>query len=695
MSIAIAGAGALVIGVCLIGGAAAQTPVRTLASCGGQDLRGFMIRDARLDDPFWVLRWRKPDGALRNAVAALKGKPYTFETVNAVSTLIESNTWLPDNPNVLVGVHYSDIGLVDCREGQLDVVFRIFSAAPSPTLSSVFEWGSKDKTADAAAGLARTQAAWQAAPEAGFDRSRSLAAGGRVQGTWQNSRFPFGAVSVRALGSTESHVVSASVAGGYESLTSWLRRANWRVLFDDSVMPAGPTGNNHLDERSVAAQFSGTSRPMNGVVARFGGMLNGGRLQSGFAAGDLPLLTVPGSDFTASTLFAGVTGRQHQQAFASSYALTFGSSGGGFHGDWRRHVGDVAHEFWRPIGDHRLFELEQRLTLGRLQILGVVPATERFFGGAGDDALLPADDWRIPVSPRVRSIPTNRFALGGSGGESFVAYNSTTAVTLWRKPVLPKELLSEPEFDGAVRAGMTGARATLDAVYRSSDPSFQEIKNSLPDVAARLTRLEAVEAAARSSRLLPDAAFRPCEEALRASRTATNHAVADKPAQAYGWVKEMLPDGENALAGVIAACGRDLIPALRDAGAATGDLESAANDLGTVSSTVEMRFAAIDNDKWSRRAEADLAYAQRTLDAILMQLNITSVGPVFVFDAVHLGPAGDDPHGGNRYAIGGGIRLTVASTVNMTLTYAANPRRRAGEGSGAVVFSLTMRNLFD
>jgi hypothetical protein len=157
----------------------------------------------------------------------------------------------------------------------------------------------------------------------------------------------------------------------------------------------------------------------------------------------------------------------------------------------------------------------------------------------------------------------------------------------------------------------------------------------------------------------------------------------------------MLPEGDNALAEVVSSCGVDLVAALRGAGAASGDLEAASTDLRTMSSAIEMRFAAIDNDKWSTRASADLAYAQRALDVILNQLNITSVSPVLVFDAAHLGPAGADPYNGTRYAIGGGIRLTLASTVNMTLTYAANPRRRADEGSGAVVFALTMRNLFD
>ena len=82
----------VVIAVCLPGSAAAQTPVRPLSSCQDRDIRGFTIRDARLEDPFWILRWRKPDAALQSAIAALKGQPYTFDTVNAVSTQIEART---------------------------------------------------------------------------------------------------------------------------------------------------------------------------------------------------------------------------------------------------------------------------------------------------------------------------------------------------------------------------------------------------------------------------------------------------------------------------------------------------------------------------------------------------------------------------------------------------------------------------
>jgi hypothetical protein len=683
---------ALLLVVVVAGTASAQAPISLLGNCGSEDLAGFTIRSARLEDPFWILRWRRPGDGVESAIAALMGKPYSFRTVDAVSTQIEEKTWLPDNPDATVQLHYSDIGLENCDQRQLDVVFRIFSAALSPTLSTVFEWGAKDKTPDQTAGLARTDATWQVAPEVGFDRAREFSAGGRVKGMWSKGRMPFDGLLVSGLVSTESHVFSASLVGGYESSERWLRRGSWRVAFRDASDPAGEV---HLDDRRFAALFAGTSRPTRGIVTRFGGGLDGGRLASGFDESTLPPQTVATSDFTESSVFVGVTGRRSQQSFTATYALMLGSTSDGFHGGWRKHIGDVAHEFWWPIRDHRLFELEQRLTIGRLQTIDVVPATERFFAGGNDNSVQLGDDWRLPIGPRIRSLPTNAFSLSGAGGDRFVAYNSTTAFTVWGKPAVPPELLKEQGFEDKLRAQLTDARSILDVSYRSEDKNFGAIKTRMPEVGDQLMMAAMAETTARTSSSLPAATFGQCEQALRASRTAAQHAVADKPAQAYGWVQEMLPDGNNALDKVVSTCGRHLVDALRSAGEPVDDLVSVSNAVKSSASFIEMRFAAIDGKRSAKRADDDIAYARHALNIILTQLNITSFSPVFVFDFAHLGPSGDDPYGGDRYAVGGGLRFTLASTASITMTYAVNPRRRIEEGSGAFVFSLTTRNLFD
>src|SRR5713226_1891605 len=105
----------LLIGVRTAKDAAAQTSISQLGSCAGvADLRSFTIRDARLNDPFWILRWRKPSAATLTAVAGLKGKSYTFTTVDAVSKQIESEAWLPDTSDGWVRIDYSDIAMDNC-----------------------------------------------------------------------------------------------------------------------------------------------------------------------------------------------------------------------------------------------------------------------------------------------------------------------------------------------------------------------------------------------------------------------------------------------------------------------------------------------------------------------------------------------------------------------------------------------------
>ena len=683
-------AGALLLGLLRADVTAAQT--LSAGRCDAGDLREFTIRNARLEDPFWMLRLRRPTAATLAAIDRLRGQRYAFDTVNAVAKQIESDTFRPARAESLVRIDYADIGTVDCQDRQLDVVFRTFSAEVSRNLSALFEWGANDKAPNETAGVAQPNAAWQFAPEARFDRALGFAAGARAKATWSGGHLPFGSLDVDAIGSNESHLVSASLVGGYDSATSWLRRASWRVAFLDSSAPAGGV---HLEDRNGSAQFFVASRPLKGLVARFGGALDGGRTHSGFAPDQLTPQIVANSDVTSAKLFGGVTARGGRQSFAASYALFLGSTAGGFHGDWRKQIGDATHELWLPFRDHRLFEVEQRLTFGVLQTITALPAAERFFAGAGNDSFLIGDDWRLRTGPVIRSIPTNQFSLSGIGGDRFAAYASTTAFTVWGKPVVPKELLDDQGFGRKLQGQLVSARNALDIVYRSEDPSFRSIKDRLPAVVATLQRIGDAKAVAQSTAPLPPEAFEPCEDALHASRSAADHALADKPVQSYGWVKEMLPDGDFALDEVVSSCGVDLIAALNGVGASVSQLASASTDLTAQVSALREQFAAIDNRRSAERAGHDMAYAERALTIITRQMNITSISPVFIFDVAHIGPAGDDPYSGYRYAVGGGLRFTLASTVSFTATYAVNPRRRPGEGSGALVFSLTTRNLFE
>ena len=108
---------------------------------------------------------------------------------------------------------------------------------------------------------------------------------------------------------------------------------------------------------------------------------------------------------------------------------------------------------------------------------------------------------------------------------------------------------------------------------------------------------------------------------------------------------------------------------------------------------MEAEFSQIDQKAADSRAKEDMALVRRTVNTLLRDTNVYSIGPVFVFDVARLGPkrAG---LGGVRYGPGVGLRLELASTAHFTAGYAWNTRPGPGEGRGTMFFSIGLRDLF-
>ncbi|HXI27559.1 MAG TPA: hypothetical protein VNG89_04035, partial [Vicinamibacterales bacterium] len=90
-----------------------------------------------------------------------------------------------------------------------------------------------------------------------------------------------------------------------------------------------------------------------------------------------------------------------------------------------------------------------------------------------------------------------------------------------------------------------------------------------------------------------------------------------------------------------------------------------------------------------RKADRDLSHALRVLDVIFREMNIAAVSPVVTFDVAQIGPGGN----GARYALGGGVKLTVV-TLDVTAGYAVTIHRQPGEPRGAFLFALDVSDLF-
>jgi hypothetical protein len=224
------------------------------------------------------------------------------------------------------------------------------------------------------------------------------------------------------------------------------------------------------------------------------------------------------------------------------------------------------------------------------------------------------------------------------------------------------------------------------------------VKESLPQVLLTLRDLKAAVAAAEQAhpgQLAPN--FLSCSGAIKMATSRATKAQSASDASQYGYVATLLkpptdPEGaggdenEDRLTKVVSRC-NDLISRL-GAGSNIG-LEpiQAAQD------KLQAEFFQINQKTARTKAISDMAFVRRTLYTLFHEANLISAGPVAIFDLARIGPTRPGLTG-TRFGPGGGVRLELASSVNFTAGYARNLSPRPGEGSGAIFFSIGMRDLF-
>jgi hypothetical protein len=360
--------------------------------------------------------------------------------------------------------------------------------------------------------------------------------------------------------------------------------------------------------------------------------------------------------------------------------------------DWRKHIVDARHEFWRSVGNHRLLNLESRFTLGTLQVPGRVPLPERFFGGNNEEFLIASDVWQIRSNPVIRAIPGSKFfrTPEGAGSRNFFSYNFTAAYGYWRKTLVPEELINDPEFTNQLQGAMASVTSTLQNYYASRDQHYNEVVAQLPALQTALNDLKTAVAAAQAAR--PDEStdlFKACTRAVSGALRRVDSAIT-RPGVQYGLVMFILSDdpAEVQLLKVNQTCGTDLNAAIEDPAVA-----AAATRVATLRTEMLAGFNQIDQAAAGQKAIDDMKFTRRTLNTLFNDVNIYSISPVFVFDVARIGPASNGL-GGTRYGPGGGIRFELASVAHFTLGYAWNVNRGPGEGRGNVFFTIGVRDLF-
>jgi hypothetical protein len=665
---------------------------------------GYRIRKFRIEDPFDFLPWvrNRKKSATKLIEKLFEDPTFRYSAVAGEALdIINRENFLPATSDERVKIRVEVVSVENCSGKELDLVYRIYSTQIMPVLSSAPEARETERESpQTAAGQTTVKAPvtnpFRFTPAAGYDSTNKLSGGGRLEITpGQFWGLPFTSGFVEGQASSTMKTISAALSGSADS-EGWLAHSEWLLDYNNYSLP---TGAGQIKGGHMTAQFSGMSRPLarGNLTFRFGAVLEGGNRQSSIRNVPLAPDTLANAGFGSLKFYAGMASRLRHNVFSVSYGLELGSVGPAARVDWRKHIGDVRHEFWYPLGNHRILDLESRLTVGRIQVPGNIPLSERFFGGNNEEFFIPGDTWEIRENPVIRAIPGSRLyrTADGAGGERFFSYNLTAAYTVWRKALVPQELIDDPSFSSVLGDALDTITGNLQNTHATKDPHYQKIvTNLLPRVNVALVNLQTVVTNAQLAH--PGEAETKFKTSLRAISTAIRRAdSAAHPidvGQQYGNVRALLSpsdeEGENRLAKVMTS-----VQELAAEIGGDASITTASTALDGVRTSMESEFGQIDQVKAAKMATASMAFTRRTLNTLFNDVNIYSVSPVVVFDVARISRerAG---LGGMRYGPGLGLRLELASVAHFTAGYAWNVRPGLDEGHGTFFFSIGVRDIF-
>ena len=682
-----------------------QSAARAPGSCDNVDLEqaGFKVRSVQINDPFKFLPWVKvrQKRAENQIVTLVQGKPFTYKDAGAKAIdIIERENFMPNTSDQRVKIRVEIAGVRNCTDNQVDLIYRIYSTQIMPFLSGRPEERVTERTEPQTSAGQTTVVAQEASrfhfrPVAGFDLTNLFSGGARMEvTTYKFWNLPIKSMLIEGQGNSRTHYFSAGFEGALDpeiQSTGWLANAQWLFNFTHYALP---TGAGKIKGGHLTAQASGVTKPfLNGnFTFQFGVAVDGGNRQSDVSGLVIAPNTVTDAGVGTLKLYGGLDGRLRRNVFSVSYGLELGSIGPATRIDWRKHIVDARHNFWYPIGNHRLLDLESRFTLGSLQVPGRVPLPERFFGGNNEEFLIAGDTWQIRANPVIRAIPGSKFfrTPEGAGSKSFFSYNFTAAYGYWRKTLVPEELTTDPDFNSQLQGALTTVTSTLQNYYASKDRHFPNVVAQLPAGQTALEQLQTAVNAAQEARpgQLPDL-FKPCTRAVGGAIRRVKSAITPKAADQYGLVLFLLSEDPTEFQFLRAtqACG-DLNATIQDNAIAT-----AITQVGTLRTAMVGEFNQIDQANAAQQAKNDMTFTRRTLNTLFNDVNIYSISPVIVFDVARIGPA-NGGLGGTRYGPGGGVRLELASVAHFTLGYAWNVNGAPGEGRGNVFFTIGIRDLF-
>ncbi len=511
---------------------------------------------------------------------------------------------------------------------------------------------------------------------------------------------PFSKISGTTVLSRNSAFGNAEFVGDHSSSSRILSEATWRMAYQSLSVPAGSA---RLTEANVSGSFFGTGRTSSRsqFIFHYGTSISGGHQQS----------TAPGSiNSSLGKLNAAieVEGGNSSTALSGSYGIEVGGLFENRSVDFVKHVVDFrASSLLTPLPHflktgkapddrvsfigttHKPLAIQFRAAGGVVQTLETLPAPERFFGGNQESRpFIDGMPWQMQSGPYIRSIPENELGASttqnGFGGTRFYSLNLTVAKAIYGSSLLPRELGTQ-EFVSKVDFAINTAKGEVADNYFAKDPGVARISSQLGALAEFLAKLNSLATQA-SGNPEASAALHNLQSRLRVTALTVKSIQSGRAFEMPVLLNTQFPRLQSALT--------ELSVALKTtASSDSASIQQQAEVFEEITKAVRESWNGLDQKAVRKRsndlAQQDFATVDDVLQTCLYKLNVYSISPVGIFDITRIWPT----NVGVRYAIGGGLRLSIVNA-NFTVGYAANPIRTSRERPGAFFFALDVSDLF-
>jgi hypothetical protein len=538
-------------------------------------------------------------------------------------------------------------------------------------------------------------------PLVGYNKSRGWFGGTQVTSAVQPGGF-FDTASMHATGSGNSVETGLEMQGSRSRDRGAFREREWGLNYQyfnlpsdlEGIMPEAATPD--LREGMVSGRFAVSTKPLAGgnAVLRFGGAIGGGATQSS-ASEALALFS--SNSVGRLSLYAGSILQAGPYYGRLSYGVRRTQQGSELANGFFRHTVDTRHEFRFLPAPHRPLSIEVDLGGGLLPRNKTLPVGEAFFGGNVPRAFIPGDSWEIRSDPYFRSLPQLSLRPGGSlfGATRYVAFNSTIAPTVWGRPLLPKEILSDATFRNALTGQLNSAETLLSSDYIVKSPLLGSMRNAVAALEPRMAELRQKLEELKTQ--IPESGEDELEEVLSAlddvddgiETAQEDPAEQTSPTLAYRTLAKGFGEGSPSALDALA----ESLRKLKDAApvSASSWLESEAAIAEKAGQSLSIQLDEVEESALAS-AGREMVFARRLVDRLLNEVNVASVAPLLVFDAVRVAP---EPESLRRWRFGAGpgLRLSLVN-VNLSVGYAFNLNRRAGDPRGAFLIEFSVTDLF-